>query len=62
MTSTSTGPLRASSLSPSCSWMAVKSDAPIRALAEIVGFAHRLDPPLIHRDLKPSNILITPND
>src|SRR5262249_24562211 len=27
-------------------------------LAEIVGFAHRMSPPLVHRDLKPANILI----
>src|SRR5207249_1029986 len=27
-------------------------------LAEIVGFAHRLNPPVIHRDLKPANILV----
>ena len=26
-------------------------------LAEIVGYAHRLNPPVVHRDLKPSNIL-----
>jgi serine/threonine protein kinase len=29
-------------------------------LAEIVGFAHRLSPPVVHRDLKPSNILVAP--
>jgi formylglycine-generating enzyme required for sulfatase activity len=27
-------------------------------LAEIVGFAHRLDPPIVHRGLKPANILV----
>jgi serine/threonine protein kinase len=27
-------------------------------LAEIVGFAHRLRPPVVHRDLKPANILV----
>ena len=27
-------------------------------LAEIVAFAHRLDPPIVHRDLKPTNILV----
>jgi hypothetical protein len=27
------------------------------AVAETVGFAHRLSPPIVHRDLKPSNIL-----
>ena len=27
-------------------------------LAEIVGFAHRLNPPVVHRDLKPANILV----
>jgi serine/threonine protein kinase len=30
----------------------------IRRLAEIVGSAHRLDPPIVHRDLKPANILV----
>jgi sulfatase modifying factor 1 len=28
------------------------------ALAEIVAFAHRTDPPIVHRDLKPANILV----
>jgi formylglycine-generating enzyme required for sulfatase activity len=27
-------------------------------LAEIMAFAHRLDPPIVHRDLKPANILL----
>jgi formylglycine-generating enzyme required for sulfatase activity len=27
-------------------------------LAEIVAFAHLLDPPIVHRDLKPTNILV----
>src|SRR5262245_36525487 len=27
-------------------------------LADIVSFAHRLNPPLVHRDLKPANILL----
>ena len=27
-------------------------------LAEIVAFAHQLDPPIVHRDLKPANILV----
>jgi serine/threonine protein kinase len=27
-------------------------------LAEIVAFAHRLDPLIVHRDLKPANILV----
>jgi tetratricopeptide (TPR) repeat protein len=27
-------------------------------LAETVGFAHRLSPPVVHRDLKPANILV----
>ncbi len=27
-------------------------------LAEIIAFAHRLDPPIVHRDLKPANILV----
>ena len=29
-----------------------------RRLAEIVGSAHRADPPIVHRDLKPANILL----
>jgi formylglycine-generating enzyme required for sulfatase activity len=32
----------------------------IRELADIVAFAHRLDPPIVHRDLKPANILLQP--
>jgi WD40 repeat protein len=27
-------------------------------LAEIMAFAHRLDPPIVHRDLKPTNVLV----
>jgi TPR repeat protein len=30
----------------------------VQSLAEIVGFAHRLNPPVVHRDLKPANILM----
>jgi serine/threonine protein kinase len=30
----------------------------VQRLASIVGFAHRLNPPLVHRDLKLSNILV----
>jgi serine/threonine protein kinase len=30
----------------------------IKCLAEIVGFAHRLQPAVVHRDLKPANILM----
>ena len=30
----------------------------VRQLAEIIGTAHRLDPPIVHRDLKPANILV----
>lgn len=30
----------------------------MRQIAEIVAFAHQLDPPLVHRDLKPANILV----
>jgi serine/threonine protein kinase len=32
----------------------------MRKLADIVAFAHRLDPPIVHRDLKPANILVQP--
>jgi formylglycine-generating enzyme required for sulfatase activity len=32
----------------------------MRQLAEIVAFAHRLEPPIVHRDLKPANILLQP--
>ncbi len=31
----------------------------IAQLAEIVGFAHRLSPPIVHRDLKTANILVS---
>ncbi|MFT5466874.1 MAG: tRNA A-37 threonylcarbamoyl transferase component Bud32 [Verrucomicrobiales bacterium] len=30
-------------------------------IAEIMAFAHRLEPPIVHRDLKPANILIDPS-
>jgi tetratricopeptide (TPR) repeat protein len=30
----------------------------VRQIAEVIGTAHRLDPPIVHRDLKPSNILV----
>ena len=30
----------------------------VQGLAEVVGFAHRLSPPVVHRDLKPANILV----
>ena len=30
----------------------------MRQLAEIVAFAHRLNPSIVHRDLKPANILV----
>ncbi|MEM7130779.1 MAG: bifunctional serine/threonine-protein kinase/formylglycine-generating enzyme family protein [Chloroflexota bacterium] len=30
----------------------------IHNLAEIVGFAHAVNPPIVHRDLKPANILV----
>jgi serine/threonine protein kinase len=33
-------------------------EAVVRGLAGIVGFAHRLSPPVVHRDLKPANVLI----
>jgi formylglycine-generating enzyme required for sulfatase activity len=29
-------------------------------LADVVSFAHRLNPPIVHRDLKPANILLQP--
>jgi formylglycine-generating enzyme required for sulfatase activity len=29
-------------------------------LAEVIAFAHRLNPPIVHRDLKPANILLQP--
>jgi serine/threonine protein kinase len=28
-------------------------------LAEIIAFAHRLNPPIVHRDLKPANVLLS---
>lgn len=31
-------------------------------LADIIAFAHRLQPPVIHRDLKPSNVLLQPTN
>jgi serine/threonine protein kinase len=31
----------------------------IRRLADIVGSAHRLSPPVVHRDLKPANVLVS---
>jgi formylglycine-generating enzyme required for sulfatase activity len=34
----------------------------IHELADIVAFAHRLNPPIVHRDLKPANILLQPGD
>ncbi len=37
-----------------------RAAAVVRELAEIVSFAHRLNPPIVHRDLKPANILIQP--
>lgn len=33
----------------------------IRQIADIVAFAHALEPPLVHRDLKPANILVNKN-
>jgi serine/threonine protein kinase len=30
----------------------------MKRVAEIVAFAHRLNPPIVHRDLKPANILV----
>jgi serine/threonine protein kinase len=30
----------------------------ILQMAEIVGFAHQLNPPVVHRDLKPANVLV----
>src|SRR5262249_30114368 len=33
-----------------------QATAVVRKLAEVVGTAHRLDPPIVHRDLKPANV------
>jgi formylglycine-generating enzyme required for sulfatase activity len=47
-------------------WQQPPTDRPLQAahliaeLAEIVAFAHKLDPPIVHRDLKPANILLQP--
>jgi WD40 repeat protein len=30
----------------------------LRQVAEVVAYAHRLNPPIVHRDLKPANILL----
>ena len=30
----------------------------VKRLAEIIGFAHGLNPPIVHRDLKPANVLV----
>src|ERR1017187_10019161 len=49
ITRTSTGPLRASSFNPSCSWMAVNSEAPVRVY--IVCGEH-----VLCARLRPSNI------
>jgi serine/threonine protein kinase len=35
-----------------------RARAVILRLAEIVGFAHGVQPPIVHRDLKPANILV----
>ena len=32
----------------------------LHELAEVLAFAHRLNPPIVHRDLKPANILLQP--
>src|SRR5262249_10257507 len=32
----------------------------VLALAETVGYCHRLTPPVVHRDLKPANVLLAP--
>ncbi len=36
------------------------AEALLRALLGVLGYLHRLHPPVIHRDIKPANILITP--
>ena len=38
----------------------VKSLDYLIRMCEIVGFLHRLDPPVIHRDIKPQNIVVDP--
>ena len=40
-----------------CAALASTTEA-VRRLAEIIGSAHRLDPPIVHRDLKPANVLV----
>jgi formylglycine-generating enzyme required for sulfatase activity len=39
---------------------AARVAAVVRELAEVLAFAHRLDPPIVHRDLKPANVLLQP--
>jgi formylglycine-generating enzyme required for sulfatase activity/serine/threonine protein kinase len=34
----------------------------MRELADIIAFAHRLNPPIVHRDLKPANILVSKDE
>jgi serine/threonine protein kinase len=36
-----------------CTWL-------MHELADIMAFAHKLNPPIVHRDLKPANILLQP--
>src|ERR1035438_10597206 len=43
ITRTSTGPLRASIFNPSCSWMAVKSEEPVRGSAGVERSSGRAD-------------------
>src|SRR5262249_18108300 len=33
----------------------------VRRLTDIVGFAHRLQPPVVHRNLKPANMRARPD-